>query len=560
MSLNYKSSLLEILGIIFLSTIIFIFTTGGKIIYFDNIDWLFGSRNIVTDSEQHYISWLFFRNSDFFQFPLFKNYHYGMEISSSLIHSDSIPIMAIFFKAFKHFLPFNFQYFGLWIYLSFILQGLFPFLIIKKFTKSYLIGLLCSSFFLLAPVLTYRLFWGHESLFGQWIILCGLYLYLNDYNLKKWIALSSLSLLVHPYFFAMITLLFFATLIKEILDKQLSFKKIITPSLIYIATSLTLQIIFGYYAIGLNFLTSGYDFFKANMNTLFDSSPGYGIDYSRVLPDLYNSIPPIGGEYEGFAFLGIGVFIILILNLFKFSQEKLVKKEKFSNSVKVLIYLTVLLIIYSLSNKISIGQYEILSYPLPPFIKFITETFRVSGRFIWPIYYIIYIGSFYLLIKNFSPKYVAIILLCALSLQTWDMFPNYNNLRTKMLSPQIYYKDFNKSDKYKLNDPKWKIIGSEYNNLYYVYPHYAPENFVKLSMFASKYKLKVNFGYFSRTDKSQAKKEREKLQSIIINNNLSKNSIYYIHDSEVIELVKNNQSNYNLIKLEDNLLFLIPNK
>ena len=40
MSLNYKSSLLEILGIIFLSTIIFIFTTGGKIIYFDNIDWL----------------------------------------------------------------------------------------------------------------------------------------------------------------------------------------------------------------------------------------------------------------------------------------------------------------------------------------------------------------------------------------------------------------------------------------------------------------------------------------------------------------------------------------
>ena len=83
---------------------------------------------------------------------------------------------------------------------------------------------------------------------------------------------------------------------------------------------------------------------------------------------------------------------------------------------------------------------------------------------------------------------------------------------------------------------------------------------VKLSMFASKYKLKVNFGYFSRTDKSQVKEEREKLQSIIINNNLSKNSIYYIHDSEIIELVKNNQSNYNLIKLEDDLLFLIPNK
>ena len=24
------------------------------------------------------------------------------------------------------------------------------------------------------------MFWGHESLFGQWIIICGLYLYLNE--------------------------------------------------------------------------------------------------------------------------------------------------------------------------------------------------------------------------------------------------------------------------------------------------------------------------------------------------------------------------------------------
>ena len=122
MLISNNYNLIKLIAIILLGSLFFIGITGGKIIYFSNIDWLFAGTDVIADSEQHYIAWLFFKNTPLIQFPLFKNYHYGMEISSSLIHSDSVPLMAIFFKMFKDLIPHHFQYFGLWIYICFVLR------------------------------------------------------------------------------------------------------------------------------------------------------------------------------------------------------------------------------------------------------------------------------------------------------------------------------------------------------------------------------------------------------------------------------------------------------
>ena len=41
---------IELFGIAFLSSVVFFLTTGGGIINFNNVDWLFGPTWIVTDS------------------------------------------------------------------------------------------------------------------------------------------------------------------------------------------------------------------------------------------------------------------------------------------------------------------------------------------------------------------------------------------------------------------------------------------------------------------------------------------------------------------------------
>lgn len=50
------------------------------------------------DPATHWLGWQFFRNSPLLQWPLGANPDYGMEIGSSIIFSDSIPLLAFIFK------------------------------------------------------------------------------------------------------------------------------------------------------------------------------------------------------------------------------------------------------------------------------------------------------------------------------------------------------------------------------------------------------------------------------------------------------------------------------
>ena len=61
-----------------------------------NIAWLASSDDIA----QHYLGSVFFRYSPW-TLPLGLNPNFGLEISSSIVFSDSIPIMAFLLKLLK---------------------------------------------------------------------------------------------------------------------------------------------------------------------------------------------------------------------------------------------------------------------------------------------------------------------------------------------------------------------------------------------------------------------------------------------------------------------------
>ena len=57
-----------------------------------NIQWL-----LRGDALEDYLGWAFFKNSSW-MFPPGLNPKYGLEISSSIVFSDSIPLLSFFFK------------------------------------------------------------------------------------------------------------------------------------------------------------------------------------------------------------------------------------------------------------------------------------------------------------------------------------------------------------------------------------------------------------------------------------------------------------------------------
>ena len=190
------------------------------------------------------VIWKYFFN-DVWRFPIGLNPNLGSGQGGSIIYSGSIPLLSIFFKLIKNLLPGNFHYFSLWIFLCFLLQSLFSYLLIKRFTKDDAYALIGSIFFITAPILINTV--GiHIALLGQWFILLSFYIQSTVSNKKTiyWIFIILLSSLVQFYFTTMLYLMYSIFKFDELL-KNKNFFNFIKELLIPISFLLPLMYIFG---------------------------------------------------------------------------------------------------------------------------------------------------------------------------------------------------------------------------------------------------------------------------------------------------------------------------
>ena len=162
---KYNIHILLILVSLTLTIILF----GPENFKFTNTSWI-----SYYDMLGGQIAWKFFYN-DIWHFPLGKNPNYGIDIGSSIVFTEAVPLFSIIFKVFKNFLPGNFQFFSFWIFLCFFFQLLFSYLIIYHHTQNKKYSTISSFIFLLSPVLFYRIPI-HIALVGQWIILASFFI------------------------------------------------------------------------------------------------------------------------------------------------------------------------------------------------------------------------------------------------------------------------------------------------------------------------------------------------------------------------------------------------
>ena len=178
------------------------------------------------DFLQSYLGWEFFRQSPW-GFPIGMNLNYGLDLGNSIVYSDSIPILAIFFKIIAFILPLNFQYFGIWLLMCFILQAILTWKIVSLFSSKLIFNSLTTAIILSSPLIIWQLHIWHLALAGHFIILAALLLNLvSDYknHIRNWIALISLSLLVHFYLFIIVFILWIANLFDRFSCRQIKIR------------------------------------------------------------------------------------------------------------------------------------------------------------------------------------------------------------------------------------------------------------------------------------------------------------------------------------------------
>ena len=502
-----------------------------------NADWLYSHVDLST----YQIGWYFFKN-DQWRIPLGLNPNYGVDLKNTIIFSDSIPLLAFFFKFFFKIFKVNneiiFQYFSLWYFICFFLQLFFSFKIINFLTKNSIFSFLSSIIFLLSPVYLFRIS-QHSALVGHWLILFTLYLLITDDEFKKrkkWFFLIIISSLIQLYFTYIILISFVIFLLNKFYKK----KKIYFIDLFFIIFtffSLYLVMLFvGYFEIRLiDGIGGGYGDYKLNVLSILD--PGYHSNFwSTIMPDIKLSALE---ENEGFNYFGLGSLILISITLFFFFKNK--SKIYFIKKKIIFIIYSIILTALALTNKISIGDLQILNLEINKYIFASLSFFRASGRIFWPVYYLILIFSFFFLYKNLSQKKSIFIIIICLLIQLIDI-----SGAIKKHSDRISQFKINNSEElnYLFKKKKNLISVNNFNN---------NPNFSQLSFFSERFGIKkTNVINLSRFNREKLAEKRYEIYKNLYNKKIDRDSIYIIdslsHLRNLQKIFKDNMYFYQVDK------------
>ena len=552
--LSYVQKKKDILILFILALLLFEYIFGFHLINFENIYWL------PDDAFNGFLGWSFYRNTSE-TLPLFKIFNYGMGVGSTIIYTDSLPIMALIFKPFSSLLPIDFQYLGLWLLISYVMTSYFSNLILTEFGFSLINKILVTAILLLSPIVLERFIAGHFNLMSHWLILWGFFLYQkNEKSTRKWLTILVISILVHGYMFAMIMILAIFQYIRIYFEGK--DKKDLANFLVIFIVSLISLGIFGYFEVQAEeVFHGGWGGYRLDLLS-FINPIGRSLNWSSFMSESISFAPSqIGDLIEGFNYFGIGVLLNIFIAICFLIKENITSaKKKTKISTKVLIFFSIFMVLFALTNKITFMGNEIFAYNMPEFLKPFTRPFRASARFFWPVYYIILLGTIFINYRNIKNIYISAFFFVILILQTVDIYPGIETIRS--FNDKSYLESRIKMD---TNQLELKGATEDYSKMIYVFPEYANKNWRELIYFAYKNDKKTNFGYFARRNWDIQEDYIRKIKNQFNNMDLDSDSIYYFSDKKIYEeLSKKVASISTKVIVQDsnglNHMLIIPNK
>ena len=512
-----------------LGLVSFFLVVGPTRLQVTNLEWLFSGG--WGDTWSHYIGWKHFRQSPW-GLPLGANPSNGIELASSIVYSDSIPIAALLFKALSPILPITFQYFGLWILLSFILQAYFSLRIFSLFFDSRLVQVLGAVILVFSPILIHRTN-VHVSLTSHWLILASLFLALRKNFIKDftaWLILLIISAGIHPYFFVINFFVFLFTFVLNLVSKQRV--RILSLSKVLGLASIPLVLwLYAYFEISLSSQATKfpYELFRVDMLQPFNFA-----GWSHLAS--IGNITELQGNYDAFNYLGPAILLLLGFLLVNLVGDRVSVGDSIVRNIH-LIAPVALMALYSLTNKISIGRKQIITFTVPEWFEPLTTSLRAAGRFFWPMYYLLSIYAVVYFYRKFKYKrarvyFLAIVMVfhIADTNYAWRSISNleYGNFNERGLSPDYYKRS------------AWASVLENKSNIV-VLPITAPGYQWKIvGTLASDFGLATNSVYLARQDTFVMKKANDKYLNELKDGKLSKFSTYIVTPEFKQELINRN--------------------
>ena len=461
------------------------------------------------DTVTSQFGWELYRADRAHWFPIATN-RYSWPLAMPMAMFDNMPLIALAVKALAPPSLGPVQYFGPVFLIGMALQALFAWALLREVSRgregaAYRMSLVLGSLFLAtSPTLLVRFQLSHMALTQHWLLLAALWLMARSTRVGTGRTLRDFALLafaaaaINVYLMAMCMMVYAGLVLKLALDRALTRRQLLLLPM-PVLTVLLAMALSGFIAFGGGKLYSGegYQVFSANLYTLFNQMPDqFG---SLFLPGL-----PVatGGQYEGFAYLGLGA-LALVLGGLVFTRIKTDGGDGLFEPLAVVVFGTFVL---ALSTRITFGPYSVY-LPVPEHVNDLLGIFRSSGRFIWVVVYALLFVAIAGLIRNLSARRAAMLLGLAALLQIADLAAPFAAMHARfarITQPQRFtdpaYKGLGQAHDTLLVLPAWQCQVWEPGKFDYPWTH-----FIKFSWAAMDNHLATNSFYAGRTPEAQVK-------------------------------------------------------
>lgn len=276
------------------SILLFVLLFGIKCINPRNIDWILKDKDLYA----HYLQWDAYRHSAW-TFPLMGSNALSYPEFTSYIVRNNGSVLELLFKLVSPLLPTNFQYFGAWGLICFILQGLCSVKLFSKLFDDNNKVLVSSVIYCGLTALMGRMYYG-TAMSAQWMLTLAAVFFIGyvrgEYNTKQLycytVIITIIAGLLSPFYSIFLLCFFAGTIVWDALSKnEQNGAKLLGTSF---AISYALLLVFG------------------GQGELFK-----GIDFSTPLLSLYVTSDDVYKVY-----VGLGEALLVGYVLYKLYEDK----------------------------------------------------------------------------------------------------------------------------------------------------------------------------------------------------------------------------------------------
>jgi hypothetical protein len=480
------------------------------------------------DRAQHFLGWQFFRN-EAWQWPPGRLWAYGEAMGSSIVFTDSIPLLALMLKPFSAMLPQPLQYAGPWIVACYALTGAFAWRCGWLATGRAEAGLLLALFAVLSPMIALRGL-AHFALAAQWIIWWSLALYLEPGPRIAWwrrglcLAIASL---VHAYLLFIALAVFAAEWMRRVwVLRQVPPR---TAALVGIGIALVLAAVMalaGYFVVpdpG-----SGdrrYGLYGADLDAWWAS-----LDGARFGP--YRP-PSLSRGLEGMHYLGAGVWLLLGIA----AAAALRRPAQVAAGLRThtpLILAALVLAMLAFTHQLGFGGRTVAEWPLDEQWLAILSLFRGSGRMLWLADILLVLVAVVAVFRALLPVPAVALVGVLWLVQLADLAAPLSALRANIAADVARPRHGDLQQP--LVSPFWAEAGPRYRRLAVAPMRHAAPGWISFGLLAFTQGWSINTGQFARAPWQVWRGEHEWMNASLGAGLLDPDTLYVLQQPSLLNL------------------------